>query len=77
MTFTGSVKTCFSKYVTFSGGASRSEFWYFMPFLPPWKYHLVFVRWFRPRNELHTAGELSVRLINVFTLDMCNNPPAA
>ena len=29
--------------------------------LPPWKYHLVFVRWFRPRNELHTAGELSVR----------------
>ena len=32
MTFTESIKTCFSKYVTFSGRASRSEFWYFMLF---------------------------------------------
>lgn len=33
MTFTQSIKTCFSKYVTFSGRASRSEYWYFFLFL--------------------------------------------
>ena len=32
MTFTETIKNCFSKYVTFSGRASRSEFWYFMLF---------------------------------------------
>lgn len=32
MTFTDSVKTCFSKYVTFSGRASRSEFWWWILF---------------------------------------------
>jgi len=45
--------------------------------LPPWKFHLVFVRWFRHRNEPHTAGELGVQLSDVFTLNMCNHPPAA
>lgn len=29
MDFPTSIKTCFSKYVDFSGRASRSEFWYF------------------------------------------------
>lgn len=29
MKFVTSVKTCFSKYATFSGRASRSEFWWF------------------------------------------------
>ncbi|MBO7203085.1 MAG: DUF805 domain-containing protein [Paludibacteraceae bacterium] len=29
MNFSTSVKTCFSKYATFSGRASRSEYWYF------------------------------------------------
>ena len=29
MTFTESVESCFSKYVTFSGRASRSEYWWF------------------------------------------------
>ena len=29
MTFGQSIKTCFSKYVTFSGRASRSEYWWF------------------------------------------------
>ena len=28
MTFTQSIATCFSKYATFSGRASRSEFWW-------------------------------------------------
>ena len=30
MTFGQSIKTCFSKYVTFSGRATRSEYWWFM-----------------------------------------------
>lgn len=29
MDFVESVKTCYSKYATFSGVASRSEFWWF------------------------------------------------
>ncbi len=32
MTFTESVKTCFNKYIDFSGRASRSEFWWFFLF---------------------------------------------
>jgi len=32
MDFITAVKTCFSKYVTFSGRAQRSEFWWFMLF---------------------------------------------
>ena len=32
MTFTQSIKTCLSKYATFSGTASRSEFWWFALF---------------------------------------------
>ena len=33
MNFMTAVKTCFSNYVTFSGRASRSEFWYFFLFM--------------------------------------------
>lgn len=32
MTFGQSIKTCFSKYVTFSGRATRSEYWWFALF---------------------------------------------
>ncbi|MDQ1249195.1 MAG: hypothetical protein QG597_3569 [Actinomycetota bacterium] len=32
MGFVGSVKSCFSKYATFSGRARRSEFWWFYLF---------------------------------------------
>lgn len=32
MTFGQSVKTCFGKYATFSGRASRSEYWWFCLF---------------------------------------------
>ncbi len=32
MSFTDSIKTCFSKYIVFSGRASRSEFWWFFLF---------------------------------------------
>jgi len=31
--FTDAIKTCFQKYVTFSGRASRPEYWWFMLFL--------------------------------------------
>jgi len=33
MTFAESIKTCFSKYVTFSGRATRPEFWWFALFV--------------------------------------------
>ncbi|MES2356304.1 MAG: DUF805 domain-containing protein [Pseudomonadota bacterium] len=32
MTFTESISTCFSKYATFDGRASRSEYWWFFLF---------------------------------------------
>ena len=32
MTFTQSVKTCFTKYADFKGRASRSEYWWFVLF---------------------------------------------
>lgn len=32
MTFGESISTCFSKYATFDGRASRSEFWWFLLF---------------------------------------------
>jgi uncharacterized membrane protein YhaH (DUF805 family) len=33
MTFLESIKTCFNKYATFDGTASRSEYWWFVLFL--------------------------------------------
>lgn len=33
MIFADAVKTCFRKYITFSGRASRAEFWWFVLFL--------------------------------------------
>ncbi len=33
MTFTDSIKTCFSKYADFNGRASRSEYWWFVLFI--------------------------------------------
>lgn len=32
MTFSDSIKTCYSKFVTWQGRASRSEYWYFVLF---------------------------------------------
>ena len=32
MTFGQSIKTCFSKFVTYEGRASRSEYWWFQLF---------------------------------------------
>jgi len=33
MSFTDAIRTCFGKYVTFSGRAPRSEYWWFVLFL--------------------------------------------
>lgn len=33
MTFKASVKTCFRKFATFQGRASRSEYWWFFLFM--------------------------------------------
>lgn len=33
MSFVDAIKTCFRKYVTFSGRATRPEYWYFILFL--------------------------------------------
>lgn len=33
MTFQESIKTCFQKYATFEGRASRAEYWWFVLFL--------------------------------------------
>jgi len=40
MSFMGSIKSCFGKYVTWAGRASRSEFWFFILFI--WLGTLVF-----------------------------------
>ena len=77
MTFTESIKNLFFKICHLR--RTRVPFGVLVLYvvLPPGTYHLVFVRWFRPQNELHTAGELGVQLSDVFILNMCNNPPAA
>jgi uncharacterized membrane protein YhaH (DUF805 family) len=33
MTFADAIRTCFRKYITFSGRATRPEYWYFILFL--------------------------------------------
>lgn len=33
MTFTGAIKTCFSKYADFNGRATRSEYWWYVLFI--------------------------------------------
>ena len=33
MTFTDAVRTCLSKYITFTGRAARSEYWFFVLFI--------------------------------------------
>jgi uncharacterized membrane protein YhaH (DUF805 family) len=33
MTFTESIKTCFSKYAEFNGRATRSEYWWYVLFI--------------------------------------------
>ncbi|GMG83306.1 hypothetical protein LNKW23_25190 [Paralimibaculum aggregatum] len=47
MDFAGAVSTCFAKYATFSGRASRPEFWYFVLFIVLVSIALMILdRWF-------------------------------
>ena len=43
MSFSDAVRTCFSKYVTFSGRATRPEYWWFFLFLLLASFALGFV----------------------------------
>lgn len=45
MTFNEAVKTCFSKYFTFSGRASRPEYWYFFLFILVWSAIATVIDW--------------------------------
>ena len=58
MSFMDSVKTCFSKYATFSGRAQRAEFWYFALFILLGAIALSFVdsAVFGPREVLAMSG---------------------
>ena len=64
MTFGNSVKTCFNKYATFSGRASRSEYWWFVLFQ-----YIVMIAWFillsiffgLPEQVSATAGADSIQ----------------
>ncbi len=58
MSFMDSIKTCFGKYVTFSGRAQRSEFWYFALFIWLGVIALSFVdsAVFGARDVLMTSG---------------------
>ncbi|MGB0901783.1 DUF805 domain-containing protein [Halocynthiibacter sp.] len=43
MTFGQSIKTCLSKYVTFSGRAQRSEYWWWSLFVIVLTYGVMFI----------------------------------
>ena len=38
MTFSDAIRTCFSKFFTFSGRASRPEYWFFFLFIVIWSF---------------------------------------
>ena len=59
MTFVQSVKTCFNKFVTASGRASRSEFWWFAlscVFTMGWLFFGTIPLLFAGIRLLHDAG---------------------
>lgn len=72
MNFTQSVKTCFSKYLDFSGRASRPEYWWFVlanivaavvsGFINRYLYIIVVLAWLLPMlaasvRRLHDIGK--------------------
>ncbi len=62
MSFMDSIKTCFGKYATFSGRASRSEFWWFMLFIFVMQILLGFVDTavFGPREVMMVSSEAAM-----------------
>ncbi|AXT27283.1 DUF805 domain-containing protein [Ruegeria sp. AD91A] len=45
MTFSDAIQTCFSKFFTFSGRASRSEYWFFFLFILIWSIIAGIIDW--------------------------------
>lgn len=61
MNFVESIKTCFKKYATFSGRASRSEFWWWMLFTFLAGLILGFIEELNHQPEnIKTTGVLSI-----------------
>ena len=45
MTFSDAIRTCFSKFFTFSGRASRPEYWFFFLFIVIWSVIAGIIDW--------------------------------
>ncbi len=45
MTFSDAIRTCFSKFFTFSGRASRPEYWFFFLFIVIWSFLAGIIDW--------------------------------
>ena len=45
MTFSDAIRTCFSKFFTFSGRASRPEYWFFFLFIVIWNIIAGIIDW--------------------------------
>ncbi|WP_298850618.1 DUF805 domain-containing protein [uncultured Ruegeria sp.] len=45
MTFSDAIRTCFSKFFTFSGRASRPEYWFFFLFIVIWSFIAGIIDW--------------------------------
>ncbi|WP_425043256.1 DUF805 domain-containing protein [Primorskyibacter sp. S87] len=62
MTFGTAVRTCFSKFVTFSGRASRAEYWYFFLFIVIWNTIAGIIDWqlFTQVSETEVDGVKTV-----------------
>jgi len=65
MTFGESVKTCFNKYVTFSGRAIRSEYWWFYLFCIIISFVLGIIEGVSGINYLGTIWSLAILLPSI------------
>jgi uncharacterized membrane protein YhaH (DUF805 family) len=70
MSFGDAVKTCYSKYATFEGRASRSEFWWFYlwTLLPSVVLYLLVGVVGRSDNSLTAFGAILLVLVVVWAL---------
>lgn len=66
MTFSEAVKTCFSKFLTFSGRASRPEYWFFFLFIVIWNIIAGIIDWqfFTQVTMTQAEGETSVTAVS-------------
>ena len=66
MSFGDAISTCFSKYVTFSGTASRSEFWWFYLFTVIVTFAVVIILAFVNPDGLQT----NLMIQNLVSIDL-------